>query len=132
MEQQEVRHNEPQQHSGEPNPNVRRSGRQRRPPAYLQDYINPDQIAFNVLLDMELTKEKFDAHHPLQAFKMISDPDTMYLWQAMREPDHEQFKATMEEEILNHMNNHHWEIVLKKDIPKGTLILPAVWSMKCK
>jgi hypothetical protein len=121
-----------QEPQNEPNVNVRRSGRQRRLPAYLQDYINPDHIAFNVLFDTELTKESFDAHHPLQAFKTISDPDTMYLWQAMTEPDREQFKAAMEEEIANHTNNHHWEIVLKKDIPKGTLILPAVWSMKRK
>lgn len=82
--------------------NVRHSGRQQRPPAYLQDYVNPDHIAFNVLLDTELSQESIESNHPLQAFKTISDPDTMYLWQAMREPDREQFRAANEQEIADH------------------------------
>ena len=37
-------------------------------------------------------------HHPLLAYKATSDPDTMYLHQAMKEPDKEQFLIAMEKE----------------------------------
>lgn len=50
----------------------------------------------------------------------------MYLWQAMREPDREKFKAVIEQEITDHTKNRHWEIILKKDMPKGHLFcLPS-------
>jgi hypothetical protein len=59
-------------------------------------------------------------------------PKEVDLWQPMREPDCEQFKAAMEQEITDHTKNRHWGVILKKDIPKRTLILPAIWSMKWK
>jgi len=32
----------------------------------------------------------------------------------------------------DHTKQKHWKVVNKRDLPKGTIILPAVWSMKCK
>ena len=61
-----------------------------------------------------------------------SDPDTMYMHQAMRQPDKENFKKTMMEEINAHTNNKHWEIIKRKDVPEGVKVLPSVWAMKRK
>ena len=39
------------------------------------------------------------------AYMASADPDTMYLHEAMREPDREQFLEAMQEEIKGHMEN---------------------------
>jgi hypothetical protein len=71
---------------------------------------------------------------PLLTFKAVrqSDPDTMYLWQAMKEPDWPQFKEAMQQEIDAHTKLGHWKIMRRSDLPAGASVLPAVWSMKRK
>jgi predicted SnoaL-like aldol condensation-catalyzing enzyme len=61
-----------------------------------------------------------------------SDPDTMYYHQAMKQPDAKQFRAALQKEIGNHMDNGHWEMMLKSEVPEGTKILDSVWAMKRK
>jgi hypothetical protein len=102
---------------------VRCSTRQRRAPAHFADYIPHSQVSFQALLE----PEPDPVDRQLQAFITSSDPDVMYLWQAMREPDWPQFQAAMQHEIEDHKNNGHWEIVLRSTIPK-----PTVWYMKHK
>ena len=58
--------------------------------------------------------------------------DTMYLGDALKAPDSDQFRQAMKEEIEAHTNRGHWKVVLKVDVPPGTRILDAVWSMKRK
>jgi hypothetical protein len=87
------------------------------------------------LTDTEAYLREFDITQGMDdpiLFAATSDPDTMYLHQAQREPDWEQFKLAMLEEVQAHEDNGHWEVVLRKDIPEGTDILPSVWSMKRK
>jgi hypothetical protein len=66
------------------------------------------------------------------AFAASSSPDTMYLHEALKAPDREQFIKAMVEEVQAHEGKEHWELVPKSDVPDNTLILPAVWSMKRK
>jgi hypothetical protein len=47
-----------------------------------------------------------------------SDPDTMYLWQAMRQADWAQFKQVMQEEINAHTTNEHWKLIKRSSVPK--------------
>jgi DNA-nicking Smr family endonuclease len=61
-----------------------------------------------------------------------SDPDTMYMHQAMRQPDKEQFKKAMQEEINAHTENKHREIIPQDQVPEGVKVLPSVWTMKQK
>ena len=61
-----------------------------------------------------------------------SDPDTMYMHQAMQQPDKEKFKQAMVEEIKAHTENKHWEVIERSDVPEGDKILPPVWAMKRK
>ena len=48
--------------------------------------------------------------HPL-SFKASADPDTMYLHEALQQPDKEQFLKAMEEEVDVHREGRHWEVV---------------------
>ena len=71
-------------------------------------------------------------HDPLYAYKATTDPDTMYLHEAMREPDWKHFQEAMTKEVEDQMSNGNYSIVKKSQVPKGKIILPAVWQMKRK
>jgi Reverse transcriptase (RNA-dependent DNA polymerase) len=66
------------------------------------------------------------------AMAASSSPDVMYMDQALREPDGEQFRKAMGDEVAAHTDNDHWEIVPRSMVPKGTKVLPAVWAMRRK
>ena len=68
----------------------------------------------------------------LYANKATNDPDTLYMHEALRAPDAQEFKKAMVKEVNDHNDRQHWEIMEKKDVPKGETILPAVWAMKRK
>ncbi len=124
------------QQEEQPLPNVRRSGRQRRPPTHFQDYIPTEDVVMTTTTLQEDVSEykRHFLQEPCLTYKAVrrSDPDTMYLWQAMKEPDWPQFKKAMQEEIDAHTKMGHWEIVKRSELPAGASILPAVWSLKRK
>jgi Reverse transcriptase (RNA-dependent DNA polymerase). len=66
------------------------------------------------------------------AMKASADPDTMYHHEAMREPDRDEFKKAMQKEIDDQMENGNFEIIKRREVPKGATILPAIWQMKRK
>jgi hypothetical protein len=63
---------------------------------------------------------------------VCSDPDTMYLEEAMKQKDRQQFIQAMYKELEDHINRKHWIIVPLKSVPSHKKPLPMVWSMKCK
>jgi hypothetical protein len=65
-------------------------------------------------------------------FKATSDPDTMYMQEALKQPDAKKFKEAMVKEVNDHTEREHWKPILKSDVPDDYVILPAVWSMKRK
>jgi predicted SnoaL-like aldol condensation-catalyzing enzyme len=66
------------------------------------------------------------------SFKATSDPDTLYMHEAMKAPDAEQFKESMRREVNEHTRKGHWKVIHKEDVSSNSKILPAVWSMKRK
>jgi hypothetical protein len=68
----------------------------------------------------------------LLAMKAVSDPDTMYLHQAMKEKDWPKFKEAMQKEVDDHSRSKNWELMHKSKVPEGAIVLPGVWSMKRK
>jgi hypothetical protein len=66
------------------------------------------------------------------AFAASTNPDVMYLDQAMKEPDKAKFEEAMLLEVKAHTDNGNWIIVKKSQVPIGTKILPAVWAMRRK
>ena len=68
----------------------------------------------------------------VQAMKAIHDPDTLYLWEAMKEPDADKFLEAMQQEVDDHTNRKHWELCKRSDLSENASVLPSVWSMKRK
>ena len=68
----------------------------------------------------------------LASFKVSNDPDTMCHHKAVCQLDAQQFKDTMVKEVNNHANRKHWKVMLKKNVPKGEIILPPELAMKHK
>jgi hypothetical protein len=60
------------------------------------------------------------------------DPDTMYMHEAMRQPDRQQFKDAMVKEVTDQVVNRNFSIVQQTSVPEGEPIMPTVWQMKRK
>ena len=56
----------------------------------------------------------------------------MYLHEAMQQKDRKEFVDTMKKEVNDQMVNGNFTIVQKSKVPKGKVILPAVWQMRRK
>jgi Reverse transcriptase (RNA-dependent DNA polymerase) len=73
-----------------------------------------------------------DYANPLLAYKAVSDPDTLYYHEAMREHDKDRFQESMLKEISDQFDNGNFTVVHKSEVPSEQTILPAVWQMKRK
>jgi hypothetical protein len=69
---------------------------------------------------------------PLIAYKAVSDPDTLYYHQAMREKDKGRFQESMLKEVTDQFDNGNFTVIHKSEVPKGQTILSAVWQMRRK
>jgi hypothetical protein len=78
------------------------------------------------------TQDTLGNQDPLRVYKATTDPDTMYMHEAMREPDSKEFRAAMQKEIDDQMKNGNFTIVSRSSVPKGKIVFPAVWQMKRK
>ena len=119
------------------NVGTRRSARERRPTQRLIEmYAAELQAAHATFEAYEIfatpEHEVQEIFHPLEAFAASADPDTMYLHQAMRQPDRDKFIAAMVKEVDMQTSNGNWSIVQRSQVPEGATVLPAVWSMKRK
>lgn len=86
-----------------PEPTVRtRSGRAVRKPQSHQDFV-----AYQAINEWQ-EEDELEDKHPLMTYKATADPDTMYLHEAMRQPDKAEFLKAMEKEMTDHMP--HWEL----------------------
>jgi Reverse transcriptase (RNA-dependent DNA polymerase) len=117
-------------------PVTTRTGRVVRPPARLQDYVVYSTVS-NIHTVEPDTEYKHPVYydHPMEetiAYAASSDPDTLYLHEAMKGTDKAQFLQAMEEEVKAQSLNGNWEVVAKDSLPPGTRVLPAVWAMKRK
>ena len=68
----------------------------------------------------------------LIAMKASTDPDIMYLHQALRQPDKIKFIEAMKKEVQDQMDNGNYTVVERAKVPQGKSILPAVWQMRRK
>jgi hypothetical protein len=93
---------------------------------------NPNFVAYETIVDQSADIDPQDNIHPLEDFAASADPDTMYLHEAMKQPDKAQFLKAMQEEVQAHTDNQLWELYPRRLVPQGTPIIPAVWSMKRK
>ena len=55
-----------------------------------------------------------------------------WLHKALKVSEANNFKEAMVKEVREHTNKQHWIPFRKENVPPGTTVLPAVWSMKPK
>ena len=106
-----------------------------KPSLQLQESFEQRKLVFSTIFDDidgdEEIQQQVQMSDPI-AYSASSDPDTMYMDQAMKQPDRKQFIKAMVDEVAAHTNNGHWKLLLKSDVPTGIKILPSVWAMKRK
>ena len=62
--------------------------------------------------------------NPLLALKANADPNTMYMHEALKEPDRAQFIKEMLKEVSDQMGNGNFLIIYKSEVPKYVKDLP--------
>ena len=60
------------------------------------------------------------------AYKATYDLDSMYLHQAMKEPDWANFLTAMLQEVTNQVKNENFTVIKRNQVPKDSTILPCV------
>ena len=58
--------------------------------------------------------------------------DIMYYYQALQQPDAKQFANAIVKEVNGHVNNKHWTLVKRMDVPKEAQVVPSIWAMRRK
>jgi hypothetical protein len=67
--------------------------------------------------------------HPI-AFLSEMLGDVMHLHQALRQPDSRQFVDSVIKKNNGHVNQKHWEVTPRADVPKDTDILLSIWTVR--
>jgi hypothetical protein len=65
----------------------------------------------------------------LLAYKAKADPNTMYLHQALKEPNPEKFIEAMEKDIAQQVQRGVYSIIKRTKVPQGATIFPVVWAL---
>ena len=63
---------------------------------------------------------------------ITTDPDTMTIAEALRQPDRDKFLVAMHKELNDHISRGHWTVLPTKNVPSHKKRLPMVWTMKRK
>eukprot|EP00970_Alexandrium_tamarense_P016063 scaffold6008_cov76-Alexandrium_tamarense.AAC.1 len=58
--------------------------------------------------------------------------DIMYFHQAMKQPDSEEFVKAVVKEVNGHIENNHWQLVPRSEVPPDAEVVPSVWAMRRK
>ncbi len=69
--------------------------------------------------------------HPI-AFLAEMIGDVMYLHQALRQPDSREFVEAVIKKVNGHVDNDHWKLIPRTEVPEGTEVVRSVWAMQRK
>jgi hypothetical protein len=58
--------------------------------------------------------------------------DIMYFHQSMKQPDSEEFVKAVVKEVNGHIQNDHWQLVPRSEVPPDPEVVPSVWAMRRK
>lgn len=128
---------QPEEHDQqvETHESVRRSERTRRVPERLIEVMKAESILGELMvMSTSMTENPYGISegNPILVYKATTDPDSMYLHEAMQEPDHDEFKKVMVKEVEDQLTKRVYVIEKITQVPKGVPILPAVWHMRRK
>ena len=71
-------------------------------------------------------------YQTLIAYAASSDPDILYVDQALQAPDRDDFIKAMVKEIKGHEEKGHWWLIPQASVPTGVQVLPSVWALRHK
>jgi hypothetical protein len=91
-----------------------RSQRMIRPPTWYADYIGHKNTAFKTLYMRNEGNVAED--DPIVAMNATSDPDTLYLWEAKKEPDFDKFQEAMQQEKDGHTKRKNWKLRIRSTV----------------
>ena len=113
--------------------NLRKSARTRkRPDRFIETFSSRMEYNPHSGVPYEIFATYIPDDDDYQAYAASRDPDTMYLHEAMKQPDQKQFLIAMRKEVEGQIANGNFEIVHISNVPQGASILPAVWAMRRK
>ena len=124
-----------------PRVQVTRSSRKTKPPskfltdamvAEVQNLTSGDVAGEIYCVQAMFPDDQFEYANPLHAYKAVSDPDTLYYHEVMKEPDRKEFQSAMSKEVNDQFENGNFTVVPRSKVPEGHVILPAVWQMRRK
>ena len=75
-----------------------------------------------------MTHESAEVCNPILAYKAVN-PDILRLHEAMKAKDQKEFKAAMEKEVNDQIENGNFTIIPRSKVPKGFRIFPGVWTL---
>ena len=78
-----------------------------------------------------MNHEPKEIHNPILAYKAVN-PDILRLHEAMQAKDQKEFKAAMEKEVNDHIDNGNFSIIPQSKVPTGFRVFPGAWTMVCK
>ena len=72
--------------------------------------------------------EPEEMHNPILAYKAVN-PDILRLPEMMQAKDQKEFKAAMEKEVNDQIDNGNFSIIPRSKVPTGFQVFPGVWML---
>ena len=108
------------------------SGQSTEAKSTLVSYSRQDDTSEIFCMEAMFPTINDEDREPLAVYKAVADPDVMYLHQAMKEEDKEDFIEAMHKEVKDQKDNGNFIIVRKDQVPRDKTILKSVWQMRRK
>ena len=124
-----------------PQPNVipiaTRSGRLVKPVPRLINLMMSDLVRMTkrqmnvegeLLSFAAMNHEPEEMSNPILAYKSVS-PDILRLHEAMQAKDQKEFKAAMEKEVNDQIDNGNFSVIPRSKVSTGFRVFPGVWTL---
>ena len=91
-----------------------------------------ESFCYTALFPRDDSKGTEEDMSSFTAFKATTYSDSMYMHQAMQQPDRKEFMLAMVKEVADQLSNGNFSLLKREGVPRGSTILPCVWQMKRK
>ena len=75
-----------------------------------------------------MNHEPEEMSNPILAYKAVN-PDILRLHEAMQAKDQKEFKAAIEKEVNDQIDNGNFSVILQSKVPTGFRVFPGVWML---
>ena len=98
----------------------------------MSELVSTDKRQMNVegelLSFAAMTHESAEEENPILAYKAVN-PDILCLHEAMKAKDQKEFKAAMEKEVNDQIDNGNFSVIPRSKVPTGFRVFPGVWRL---